>query len=213
MRQQCLGRGRRVCKLRRQRSSRRSSATPITCVARCATSPGGCRATRPICLAESILLVLTGELDAGCATTTAVGRPPWGAGSPQPWSPTRPGLDRLSNARSNRDVRWDGQGIEYRRRCRLGCSVSASSSQVTPQFDGITFHEAPQVSAQQGARGFGLLFRFTVNGYRGCSHACRYCFARPTHQQVPRLRLRRRLRHPGGGEDQRRRRAAPGGAA
>ena len=25
---------------------------------------------------------------------------------------------------------------------------------------------------------------FTVNGYRGCSHACRYCFARPTHEYL-----------------------------
>jgi DNA repair photolyase len=24
-------------------------------------------------------------------------------------------------------------------------------------------------------------FRFTINAYRGCSHACQYCFARPTH--------------------------------
>jgi len=24
-------------------------------------------------------------------------------------------------------------------------------------------------------------FRWTINPYRGCSHACRYCFARPTH--------------------------------
>jgi DNA repair photolyase len=24
-------------------------------------------------------------------------------------------------------------------------------------------------------------FRFTINPYRGCSHACVYCFARPTH--------------------------------
>jgi DNA repair photolyase len=24
-------------------------------------------------------------------------------------------------------------------------------------------------------------FRYTVNAYRGCSHACAYCFARPTH--------------------------------
>jgi DNA repair photolyase len=24
-------------------------------------------------------------------------------------------------------------------------------------------------------------FRWTVNPYRGCSHACRYCYARPTH--------------------------------
>jgi DNA repair photolyase len=24
-------------------------------------------------------------------------------------------------------------------------------------------------------------FRYTINAYRGCSHACAYCFARPTH--------------------------------
>ena len=29
-----------------------------------------------------------------------------------------------------------------------------------------------------------LPFNYTVNGYRGCSHACRYCFARPTHEYL-----------------------------
>ena len=27
-------------------------------------------------------------------------------------------------------------------------------------------------------------FRYTVNPYRGCSHACVYCFARPTHEYL-----------------------------
>src|SRR3954464_13383945 len=27
-------------------------------------------------------------------------------------------------------------------------------------------------------------FRFTINAYRGCSHACAYCFARPTHDYL-----------------------------
>jgi len=27
-------------------------------------------------------------------------------------------------------------------------------------------------------------FRFTINVYRGCSHACQYCFARPTHEYL-----------------------------
>jgi DNA repair photolyase len=27
-------------------------------------------------------------------------------------------------------------------------------------------------------------FRFTINAYRGCSHSCAYCFARPTHQYL-----------------------------
>ena len=29
-----------------------------------------------------------------------------------------------------------------------------------------------------------LPFRFTINAYRGCSHACTYCFARPTHEYL-----------------------------
>jgi DNA repair photolyase len=27
-------------------------------------------------------------------------------------------------------------------------------------------------------------FRYTINAYRGCSHACVYCFARPTHRYL-----------------------------
>jgi DNA repair photolyase len=27
-------------------------------------------------------------------------------------------------------------------------------------------------------------FRFSINAYRGCSHACTYCFARPTHEYL-----------------------------
>src|SRR5271169_2885031 len=27
-------------------------------------------------------------------------------------------------------------------------------------------------------------FRWTINPYRGCSHACAYCFARPTHKYL-----------------------------
>ena len=29
-----------------------------------------------------------------------------------------------------------------------------------------------------------MSFRFTINPYRGCSHACVYCFARPTHEYL-----------------------------
>jgi DNA repair photolyase len=29
-----------------------------------------------------------------------------------------------------------------------------------------------------------LPFRHTINAYRGCSHACAYCFARPTHEYL-----------------------------
>jgi DNA repair photolyase len=29
-----------------------------------------------------------------------------------------------------------------------------------------------------------MAFRYTINAYRGCSHACTYCFARPTHEYL-----------------------------
>ncbi|WP_144207111.1 Rv2578c family radical SAM protein [Mycobacterium tilburgii] len=54
-----------------------------------------------------------------------------------------------------------------------------------PQFEGITFHEVLCKSAlNKIPDAAALLFRYTVNGYRGCSHACRYCFARPTHEYL-----------------------------
>ena len=54
-----------------------------------------------------------------------------------------------------------------------------------PQFEGITFHEVLCKSALNKVPSSAQLpFRYTVNGYRGCSHACRYCFARPTHEYL-----------------------------
>ncbi len=50
-----------------------------------------------------------------------------------------------------------------------------------PEAMGTRFHEIRAKSAlnrvPEGPYGFG----WTVNPYRGCSHACVYCFARPTH--------------------------------
>jgi DNA repair photolyase len=55
----------------------------------------------------------------------------------------------------------------------------------SPQFDGMTFHEILCKSALNKVPNVAMLpFRYTVNGYRGCSHACRYCFARPTHEYL-----------------------------
>ncbi|OLT08490.1 radical SAM protein [Pseudonocardia sp. CNS-004] len=52
----------------------------------------------------------------------------------------------------------------------------------TPEFAGTVFHEVEARSALNEVRGPSPLpFRWTVNPYRGCSHACLYCFARNTH--------------------------------
>lgn len=64
---------------------------------------------------------------------------------------------------------------------RLGLLRSVRS----PQFEGITFHEVLCKSAlNKVPNAAALPFEYTVNGYRGCSHACRYCFARPTHEYL-----------------------------
>ncbi|MEU5083581.1 MULTISPECIES: Rv2578c family radical SAM protein [Streptomyces] len=52
----------------------------------------------------------------------------------------------------------------------------------TPEFRGITFHEVRARSVLNRVPGASRMpFEWTVNPYRGCSHACVYCFARATH--------------------------------
>jgi len=52
----------------------------------------------------------------------------------------------------------------------------------TPEFEGITFHEVLAKSALNRVSDASKMpFRWTINPFRGCSHACVYCFARPTH--------------------------------
>jgi DNA repair photolyase len=51
----------------------------------------------------------------------------------------------------------------------------------TPEFRGIECIEVEARSVINKVKGGGLPFDFTINPYRGCTHACTYCFARPTH--------------------------------
>lgn len=52
----------------------------------------------------------------------------------------------------------------------------------TPEFRGMTFHEVHARSIVNRVPAAARLpFTWTVNPYRGCTHACRYCFARNTH--------------------------------
>lgn len=52
----------------------------------------------------------------------------------------------------------------------------------TPEFAGIRFHEVIAKSALNAVPAASAMpFRWTVNPYRGCSHACVYCYARGTH--------------------------------
>jgi DNA repair photolyase len=51
----------------------------------------------------------------------------------------------------------------------------------TPHFQGIEFIEVEAKSIINRVPGSYLPFNWTINPYRGCSHACSYCFARVTH--------------------------------
>jgi DNA repair photolyase len=51
----------------------------------------------------------------------------------------------------------------------------------TPEFRGVEFIEVEAKSIINRVPGAGVPFDWSINPYRGCSHACVYCFARPTH--------------------------------
>ncbi|MFC9461781.1 Rv2578c family radical SAM protein [Streptomyces sp. NPDC056983] len=55
----------------------------------------------------------------------------------------------------------------------------------TPEFAGVTFHEIRARSIVNRVPGASRMpFEWTVNPYRGCTHACVYCFARKTHSYL-----------------------------
>jgi DNA repair photolyase len=83
-------------------------------------------------------------------------------------------------------MRWSGQELAVDQPSALPGLARLSNfvrSVRTPEFAGITFHEVLAKSALNKIPGGGgaMPFGWTINPYRGCSHACVYCFARPTH--------------------------------
>ena len=46
----------------------------------------------------------------------------------------------------------------------------------TPEFRGMTFYEVQAKSiVSEVPKSSRMMFRYTINPYRGCAHACRYC--------------------------------------
>jgi DNA repair photolyase len=83
-------------------------------------------------------------------------------------------------------VRWHSQTLDADDGALPGLDRAGFVRTVqTPEFDGITFHEVLCKSAlNKMPEESGLPFRWTINPMRGCSHACRYCFARGTHEYL-----------------------------
>ncbi|THG30901.1 Rv2578c family radical SAM protein [Naasia lichenicola] len=85
-------------------------------------------------------------------------------------------------------MRWAGQEIDVEQGDALPGLAKLSNlvrSVRTPEFAGMTFHEVLAKSALNKVPGGSRMpFGWTINPYRGCSHACVYCFARPTHRYL-----------------------------
>ncbi|MEC3981117.1 intein-containing Rv2578c family radical SAM protein, partial [Amycolatopsis sp. H20-H5] len=72
-------------------------------------------------------------------------------------------------------MRWDGQRADRADQALPGLDGLVRSVR-PPDFDGVTFHEVHAKSVlNKIPDGSGVPFGWTVNPYRGCSHACTYC--------------------------------------
>ena len=84
-------------------------------------------------------------------------------------------------------MRWDNLTIEQDERTRL---PGYKDDAVVRRFDApealdTRFYEIRAKSViNRVPEASQVPFRWTINPYRGCSHACVYCFARPTHKYL-----------------------------
>ncbi len=83
-------------------------------------------------------------------------------------------------------MRWDAQRLDLEDPSTLPGMPSIRGllrSVQVPEFPGLTFHEVRSRSALNHVPGESAMpFPWTINPYRGCSHSCKYCFARRTHE-------------------------------
>ena len=84
-------------------------------------------------------------------------------------------------------MRWESQTVENDAKERL---PGYSDGAVVRRFDApealkTRFYEVQAKSAlNRVPKASRVPFEWTVNPYRGCSHACVFCFARPTHEYL-----------------------------
>ncbi len=83
-------------------------------------------------------------------------------------------------------MRWDNLTHERPMDAALfGADAVTSRTFDSPEFRGMTFHEIRAKSIVNRVPGASRMpFEWTVNPYRGCTHACVYCFARKTHSYL-----------------------------
>ncbi|HUC00888.1 MAG TPA: radical SAM protein [Solirubrobacterales bacterium] len=78
-------------------------------------------------------------------------------------------------------MRWDEQRVENDLRLPGVGDGSVVRTFDAPEAMGINFHEVRARSALNHVPGGRYGFSWTINPFRGCTHACNFCFARRTH--------------------------------
>jgi DNA repair photolyase len=78
-------------------------------------------------------------------------------------------------------MRWDEQRVERDLRLPGVGDGTVVRTFDAPEAMGINFHEVRAHSALNRVPGGRYGFSYTINPYRGCTHACQFCFARRTH--------------------------------
>jgi DNA repair photolyase len=81
-------------------------------------------------------------------------------------------------------MRWDEQRVENDLRLPGVGDGTVVRTFDAPEAMGINFHEVRARSALNHVPGGRYGFSWTINPFRGCSHACTYCFARRTHSYL-----------------------------
>jgi DNA repair photolyase len=87
-------------------------------------------------------------------------------------------------------MRWDELKVDADEGGQLGLPGLEQSGKVIRTFDApealdMRFHEVQAKSALNRVPAKSRMpFRWTINAFRGCSHACTFCFARPTHEYL-----------------------------
>ncbi|MBX6748502.1 MAG: Rv2578c family radical SAM protein [Micromonosporaceae bacterium] len=97
----------------------------------------------------------------------------------------RVGLDKRSYACLNSYVRWSNLVLDAPSPVQplpLRIPGAVERTFDAPGFAGMTFYEVQARSIISRVPAASRMpFEYTINPYRGCSHACVYCFARNTH--------------------------------
>src|SRR3954463_4235936 len=86
-----------------------------------------------------------------------------------------------------RHMRWSNLSVENEESRTLpGYSEPAAVRRFdAPEAMDVRFYEVQAKSVvNRVPKASRMPFRWTINPYRGCTHACKFCFARPTHEYL-----------------------------